>query len=187
MKEWFENKSVALVGNAQSLFDLKLGEEIDSHEVVVRLNKAAMLINRFDAEKSHGKRTDVWIFWSVQEYHKYFKDHPTIKKMHAGHQFRQNNKIKEVDFIYPDHLYTELKKVAGPRKNPTTGFIAIDYVLHCEPSSLSIYGFDWKETPTHTDPHRKAEKKCPHNYDVERNYCLEHVLSKSNVFLRNYK
>jgi hypothetical protein len=184
MRHWFQDKSVALVGNAMSLFDMNYGEEIDLHDVVVRLNKAAMLINKFDSEATHGKRTDVWFFWSAQEYHRHFDKHSDILKIHAGHQYRNNGTIKLVDFVYPDELYNELKKKAGSRQNPTTGLIAIDYILHCEPKSLSVYGFDWKKTPTQTDPERKAEKKCPHNYDVEEAYCMEHVFTRPNVFLK---
>jgi hypothetical protein len=183
MKKWFENKTVALVGNAASLFDKEYGEEIDSHDVVVRMNKAAMLINRFDAENSHGKRTDVWIFWSVGEYHKYFDKHRDVIKIHAGHQNRDRPMIKLVDFVYPDDLYEKLKEVSGPKKNPTTGFIAIDYILYCNPSMMSVYGFDWKMTPTHTDPNRKHEAKCPHDYDVEKQYCIDHIFSRPNTFL----
>lgn len=187
MKQWFQDKSVALVGNAMSLFDQTYGSEIDLHDVVVRLNKAAILLNRFDTEKSHGKRTDVWIIWSVREYHRHFDNHPNVLKMHAGHQNRTSNLIKLVDFVYPSELYEPLKFKAGPLKNPTTGFIAIDYILHCNPSKLSVYGFDWKKTPTHTDPDRKKEAKCPHNYDVEETYCMEHIFTRPNVFLKNDK
>lgn len=187
MKHWFQDKSVALVGNAMSLFDMNYGIEIDSHDVVVRLNKAAMLLNRFDAENSHGRRTDVWIFWSTQEYYRHFDKYPDVLKMHAGHQFRANGTIKLVDYVYPQELYEVLKPKAGPKKNPTTGFIAIDYTLHCNPRSLSVYGFDWKKTPTQTDPDRKKEKYCPHDYDVEEAYCMEHVFTKPNVFLKNDK
>lgn len=187
MKEWFKGKTVALVGNATSLFDSKFGTDIDSHDVVVRLNKAAMLINRFDAERSHGTRTDVWIFWSVGEYYKHFDKLPTVKKMHAGHQFRNNPKIKLVDCVYPLEMYDILKPLAGTRRNPTTGFIAIDYIINSNPSRLSVYGFDWKETPTHTDPDRIAEKRCPHNYDVERDYCMSNIFSRDIAFLKNDK
>jgi hypothetical protein len=185
MKTWFENKSVALVGNASSLFDLTYGEEIDSHDVVVRINKAAMLYEKFDAEKSHGKRTDIWMFWRTAEYRNRFdKIDKTIKKMHMGHQDRRSLNMKIVDFVYPDHLYEPLKKLAGPRGNPTTGFIAIDYILHCEPKMLSVYGFDWKKTPTYTDPSRKIEARCPHDYDVEKAYCLNHIFTRPNATLR---
>lgn len=184
MKSWFEGKSVALVGNAMSLFDLSYGSEINSHDVVVRLNKAAMLLNNFDSKKTHGNRTDIWIFWASNEYYKYFDKHPNILKMHAGHQYRNHNTIKMVDYIYPNELYEILKLKAGPRKNPTTGFIAIDYILNCDPKNLSVYGFDWKKTPTQTDPNRIAEKRCPHNYDIEEKYCMDHVFTRSNVILR---
>jgi hypothetical protein len=187
VKEWFQNKSVALIGNASSLFDLNYGAEIDSHDVVVRLNKAAILLNNFEAYKSHGSKTNVWIFWSTFEYYRHFGNHKNILKMHAGHQFRNHNTAKLADFIYPTELYEVLKDKSGPKRNPTTGFIAIDYILHCNPSELSVYGFDWKKTPTHTDPNRKIDLRCPHDYDIEEDYCMEQVFTKPNVFLRNDK
>jgi hypothetical protein len=184
MKEWFENKSVAIVGNAMSLFDTNYGTEIDSHEVVVRLNKAAMLYERFDVEKSHGKKTDVWMFWRTAEYKKHFSSiNKDIKKMHMGHQDRKSIDIKLVDCVYPDTLYNELKKKAGKHNNPTTGLMAIDYVFSCNPKSMSIYGFDWKETPTFTDPTRKKEKLCPHDFETEKAYCEQTYLNEFNVFL----
>lgn len=182
MKEWFENKTVAIVGNAMSLFDSKYGNDIDNHDVVVRLNKAAMLINKFDVEISHGKKTAVWMFWNVIEYYKHFEDiDQKIKKMHMGHQSRDHNKLSQVDYIYPDNLYEKLKLVAGERKNPTTGFMSIDYVISCNPFKLNIYGFDWKETPTHTDPNRKKEKLCPHNYDAEKEHCLNFWMKDERI------
>jgi hypothetical protein len=107
--------------------------------------------------------------------------------MHAGHQYRHGGAYESVDFVYPNNLYNSLKKIAGPKKNPTTGFIAIDYILHCKPKALSVYGFDWKKTPTHTDPDRKIEKRCPHDYDVEEAYCMKHVFTRPNVLLKNDK
>jgi hypothetical protein len=186
MKEWFEGKTVALIGNAESLFSKSYGTDIDSHDVVVRLNKAAMLYERFDVANSHGKRTDIWMFWRAAEYNKHFsKIDSKIKKMHMGHQDRNRINTKEVDFVYPNTLYEPLKKIAGKHSNPTTGFMAIDYILHCEPKLLSIYGFDWKETPTFTDPTRKKEKMCPHDFETEKKYCVDMVLSRPNVEYRN--
>jgi hypothetical protein len=185
MKEWFEGKSVAIVGNAMSLFNKEYGKEIDSHDVVVRLNKAAMLYESFHAEKSHGRRTDVWMFWRTAEYKKHFPNiDKNIKKMHMGHQDRKSGDITLVDYVYPDSLYGPLKKKAGNHNNPTTGLMAIDYVLNCNPSMITVYGFDWKETPTYTDPERKKEKQCPHDYTTEKKYCEEVFFSRPNVFLR---
>lgn len=186
MIDIFKDKKVACIGNAMSLFDLSYGKEIDSHDIVVRLNKAAMLVNRFDSSISHGTKTNVWIFWSVVEYQSYFSTiDKNIIKVHAGHQFRNSEKIKQVDYVYPNEYYIMLKKIAGSRKNPTTGFIAIDYILKSNPTFLSVYGFDWKETPTHTDPLRKKEKLCPHNFDIEKKYLQDNVFILDNVILRN--
>ena len=186
MKEWFEDKTVALVGNAMSLFDKKYGTEIDSHDVVVRLNKAAMLYQSMDAEKSHGKRTDVWIFWNTSEYRNYFSKHPKVKKMHAGHQARFDANTKHADFVYPMiPNYEKLKRKSGQHNNPTTGLIAIDWIVYCNPKSLDIYGFDWKATPTFTDPKRVRDRACPHDYPTEKLYVETEILTLPNVRLRS--
>lgn len=186
MKQWFNEKTVAVIGNAESLFAKDYGDEIDKHDVVVRLNKAAMLYEKFDAEKSHGTRTDIWMFWRTSEYKRHFSAiNTTIKKMHMGHQDRNRLDMTITYYIYPDELYTPLKKIAGKHSNPTTGFMAIDYIMYYQPKHLSIYGFDWKETPTFTDPDRKKERICPHDFEAERKYCMEEVITRTNVSYRN--
>jgi hypothetical protein len=105
--------------------------------------------------------------------------------MHMGHQDRNRLDMIITDYIYPDELYTPLKKIAGKHSNPTTGFMAIDYIMYCQPKHLSIYGFDWKETPTFTDPDRKKERICPHDFEAERKYCMEEVITRTNVSYRN--
>jgi hypothetical protein len=186
MKEWFEGKTVALVGNAQSLFNKEYGAEIDNHEVVVRLNKAAMLYTEFEAEKTHGKKTNVWIFWNAGEYKSQFVKHPHVKKMHAGHQARFDANLKHVDFTYPNiPNYELLRRKSGNHNNPTTGFIAIDWITSCSPKSLDIYGFDWKDTPTFTDPRRIRDKGCPHDFETERKYIRDNILTLPYVRLRS--
>lgn len=186
MKHWFNNKSVALVGNAMSLFDLEYGSEIDSHDVVVRMNKAAMLYTRKEVGLSHGTKTHVWSFWNTTEYKNHFNKIPkNIKKFHAGHQGRTPNNIHLIDAVYPDSLYKILKPKSGKHRNPTTGLITLDYISNCNPKLVRVYGFDWKETATFTDPEMKKEKACPHDYDVEKEYCMKVFFSKENYVLRN--
>jgi hypothetical protein len=65
MIEWFNGKKVAIVGNATSLFEQSYGKDIDSHDVVVRINRAApicFLKNKREMKKTQGLRTDVWAF-----------------------------------------------------------------------------------------------------------------------------
>lgn len=185
MKEWFEGKTVALIGNAMSLFDKEYGAEIESHDVIVRLNKAAMLYDRMDVEKSHGRRTDVWIFWNAGEYRNHFTGKANIKKMHAGFQARFASNTKHADFIYPMEPYEKLRKNAGKHNNPTTGLIALDWITFCQPKSLDIYGFDWKETPTFTDPKRYKDRVCPHDFPAEKEYVEKEILTLPNVRLRS--
>ena len=186
MKEVFEGKSVSVVGNARSLFDKTYGQEIDDHDVVLRMNKAAVLYTRKDAYISHGSKTDIWVFWNTAEYKSMFKNIPShVKKMHAGHQGRTPNNLHLVDFVYPDHgLYRELKRKAGRHNNPTTGLITLDYISNCEPVHVDVYGFDWKETATFTDPEKKRERICPHDYETEKAYCMKTFFSRENYILK---
>ena len=186
MKEWFENKRVALVGNAESLFNKNYGKEIDSHDVVIRMNKAAMLYTRFDCEETHGKRTDVWAVWNFNEYENYMNNiDKNIKVIHMSGRIRNSIKSTRVDFMYPLNMYSEIKKHAGKLQNPTTGLMMLDYLSHCNPRKVYIYGFDWKETPTFTDMNRKEEKICGHNYDTEKEYCEKLFLKDRRFVLRN--
>lgn len=52
-----ERKTLAVVGNAPSLKDYRLGEFIDSHDVVVRFNEAAMT----GRAEQIGSRTDILV------------------------------------------------------------------------------------------------------------------------------
>jgi hypothetical protein len=73
---------------------------------------------------------------------------------------------------------------AGKNENPTTGLLALDYIHSCNPNSINVYGFDWKKTPTFTDPHLKREKFCPHDYEAEKLYCNEFFFTKPNIHHR---
>tara|TARA_B100002019_G_C21238975_1_gene584398 strand:+ start:352 stop:1071 length:720 start_codon:yes stop_codon:yes gene_type:complete len=54
-ENFLKDKTVALVASGSSLKDSNRGEEIDSYDIVVRLNRALPLKN----EKDVGKRTDI--------------------------------------------------------------------------------------------------------------------------------
>ena len=188
MKDWFESKTVAVIGNEMSLFEKTYGDEIDSHDVVVRLNRAAMLYNREDvlkvqSSKSHGTRTDIWMFWNVNEYVKFMNIKPSIKKMHMRTSFNVRDR-KDIDFFYPMDMYKDLRLKSKIRKSFTTGFMSLDYVNNCNPSKVYVYGFDWKETPTFTDPLRKKDVGNMHDYDKEKDYCFKTYFNTERFILR---
>lgn len=69
-------KRVAVVGNAQSLNSKAYGKEIDSHDVVIRMNHSGIFFigdERFDNEKydlqtSIGSKINVWTIWDIKNY-----------------------------------------------------------------------------------------------------------------------
>lgn len=185
MKDWFSGKRVALVGNAASLFDKKYGTEIDNHEVVVRLNKAAMLFTRMDVSRSHGSITTHWLFFSTAEYkHKFGNIPQNIKKAHmSGHRQTAAHR-KEVDFMLPVDELELLKDKLG-HKNPTTGLMSIFWIAKSMPKQLDVYGFDWKETPTFTDMERKKDPMCNHDFEKERELCFREWFSQPHIRWRN--
>lgn len=184
-KEWFAGRTVALVGNAASLFEKSYGAEIDEHDVVVRMNKAANLWTRYHSDKTHGKRTDVWMMFNVGEYkHRVPDIDPTIKKMHMGPHRQTAEHIRITDAMFPISEHKKLVAFVG-YDNPTTGLMAIQWITDAKPKVLDLYGFDWKETPTFTDMEGKREAKCYHQYDLERALCMGHFLKMPNVNWKN--
>lgn len=177
MKEWFEDKSVAVIGNAAYMFEREYGSIIDKHEVVVRINRAAMVYTHFNSQRTHGKKTSVWMFWASPEYKNHMNGKEDIKIMHMSPFFRNYRTIRKVDAYYPLEMHLELKKHAGKYNNPSTGMMALDYITKSNPRRLSLFGFDWKDTPTFTDLDRSHDKKCFHDFETERKYCRENFLS----------
>jgi hypothetical protein len=76
LKALISGKRVAVVGNAQSLNSTTYGKEIDSHDVVIRINHAANFFigdERFDnedcdLEAAVGSKIDVWAIWDKRNY-----------------------------------------------------------------------------------------------------------------------
>jgi hypothetical protein len=233
--DWFEHKNIAIVGNANSLFDASYGEEIDSHDIVVRINRSSSICFKENEEKNvlcQGNKTDVWAFSFAdsmeKELNEHHKDIPhliqmnDIKKNKAKLEFNfeymesslieklaksLDNMKKRIDRDYIrkemikvnyDEKFRHIKKHRGyllqdlmrqdMMKNienqislnkkiiPSTGLRLLEYISLCNPKSVNVYGFDWKETPTFYDAKKETritEKRHNHNFFLERNYCKE--------------
>lgn len=167
-----------------SLFEIEYGKEIDDHDCVVRLNKAAMLWTKFRVEQSHGKKTTHWFFFNVGEYrHRFNEIDPSVKKGHMSKMRQTAEQRRQVDMMFDRGWHQELCNDLGHR-NPTTGLMSLFYLDRCNPKIIDIYGFDWKKTPTFTDPTRAKDPSCHHDFEKERDYCLKRFLSKPNIFLK---
>jgi len=83
-------KRVAVVGNAQSLNSKTYGEEIDSHDVVIRMNHSGIFFvgderydnEEYDLKSAVGSKIDVWSVWDTENYHFWVSrigaDHPGV-------------------------------------------------------------------------------------------------------------
>ena len=54
-----KDRNVAIVGNASAIIGSRQGEEIDSHDIVIRINKG---VPTEDNYVDIGKKTHVWVF-----------------------------------------------------------------------------------------------------------------------------
>jgi hypothetical protein len=175
---WFDNKNVALVGNALSLFDQSHGELIDSHDVVIRFNRGWVKTK----QKTHGEKFDILVVNRYNTIKHNIKDgFPTKRIIHISPTAMISSHLKtyhsweedDVDiFFYPaDYYYDLVKKVKFTEKKHkvSSGLAMLAYMPLLNPSKVSVFGFDWKKTPTFYDQRRQDPHV--HDYQKEKRYC----------------
>lgn len=144
-------RSLALVGNAQSIFARRDGAAIDGCDQVMRLNRGFL---RHPA--SQGARTDLLCLslrLSRAEIRAAFGDVPIVygnqdRWVMAKDMWAERNSIA----YYPIEAFRALSARIG-RRRPSTGLIAIDLLLSClGAAQVRLFGFDWKRTRTFYEP-----------------------------------
>jgi len=200
MKSWLDNKTVAVVGNSQSLFNMKHGSDIDSHDVVIRINRSASICFKDtypNLDLTHGTKTDIWAFSFAdtmksplnKNYEKveYLIQMNSKSKNKVEHPFRfdciENSEIielrKNLNELYDD----EVENYA-----PSTGLRVLNHVEKYFPDKVDVYGFDWKETPTFYDIKKRTRKlEMPHETHHNHNYFLEMKYCKQFFDNFNFK
>jgi hypothetical protein len=167
MRKWFKKKTIAVVGNALSLFDSEYGENIDSHDVVVRLNLGPKVMGR----ASHGNKLTVLACSRLcfLERTGVREEVGPIWTLHTSQRGRIDPPPHGVSYLDLDSL-TELRIRMGLQKkqDPSAGIATLWYISRCAPRSVDVYGFDWKQTPTFYDPTRIHDS---HAYDLEKQFC----------------
>lgn len=148
--EYIKGKSVAIVGNAATIFDQEYGEEIDNHDIIIRFNRGFIT-----KPESQGSRTDI-VFLATE----LNIDEKSVYK--AWFYVNRSKSTKCGDLTIKDEMRARLKSLLG--KQPSTGFIAIDICREAKAKSIDIYGFD-KNVPTFYNP---EGYKTPHDYDKEQ-------------------
>lgn len=156
VNEIFNNKTVIIVGPANNLIGLNMGEFIDSFDIVCRLNDSYIISD--ERQKDYGKRCDVLLHTCncqmlciMDRYRKYLDNckliiNPTSK----SHKQDFNNTTKNVYQNYLDiNLNIPFYQVEGKfEKNMSsginTGLCALDFLLNgTELNNLYICGLSF--------------------------------------------
>jgi hypothetical protein len=100
-------------------------------------------------------------------------------------KYIKKNKSHLLQNMVEDDIIKKLSvhyKANGNYKE-STGLRVLNWVSRFNPTSVDVYGFDWKESPTFYDKTggtRFTEKRHGHNYFLEMDYCI-------NVFQNKFK
>jgi hypothetical protein len=142
LRLFLQDRDIALVGNAASLFEVY--HPIDLHEVVVRLNKGVFLSEQQSARA--GGRTDVLIVSRLRG-PEYFAAAPHL--VWASPKLRETIPESESSrmYFYPLERWQILHELLKAR--PSTGCMAVDLICHLKRKGrLTLYGFDFWKSPT---------------------------------------
>ncbi|MBI9020697.1 MAG: glycosyltransferase family 29 protein [Verrucomicrobia bacterium] len=170
----FNNKNIAIVGNASSILDKADGEIIDRMDYVIRMNRGFPRRAR-----SQGRRTDILaISCKIKRWqHRFFYKSPPIIWMTPKRDGIPSWVKRRGDYcFYPEKYCNDLSE-ALRNAGPSTGCMTVDLVCnYATPKKVNLFGFDFKET--HTLGHSKL-KMGPHDWSDEKRFVLN-LLRKSD-------
>jgi hypothetical protein len=175
---WVLGKTVAVVGNASSQSQKKQGTEIDSHDVVIRMNRAAGLFDGADVAESHGVKTDVWCVWDAND--RVLRPHLERFPGQVWHISNENQKTSLADWCMPPERFQAVKSILGVWL-PSSGFLLLNLLADCGPRSVDVYGFDFKRSASHG---YDKVLTYPHRFDIEEDHCQQHIFSRSDFNLQ---
>lgn len=191
--EYFKDKSVAVVGSGASVLKEEYGEEIDGHDIVVRINRGYP----YERYRKHvGTRTDVWSFGMGgredlrSKMHKLFKDrkysmYPWFESSWVPNYLRQDPKHVTLP---PQFSRTAMKVLGGAPA--TTGIDTVHFIATgTQFKSLTIYGIDnyktdyWfiEEDDSISIEYTTKDKKLSHSPNNEGQFLQNLVDSRDNI------
>lgn len=159
-------KSMAIVGNAQSIFDKANGQAIDDHDIVIRFNKG--FITKPEAQ---GSKTT--IFMVACEL--------TIDEKKSYNAFISINRSRNTrcgDVTIKNEMRQRLKNWIG--KQPSSGFMAIDICRTAKAKQIDLYGFDFNHSKTFYNP---DDYQTWHDYPTEEKIVTE--MAKNGILTIN--
>lgn len=151
---YFIHDGVNVVGNASSLKEKKLGEEIDSLPTIrfnwIELDKAVT-----------GARKDIVC-----------TNFPGKLKQQYKYLIADRSYHGIDTYVYPVEIRKDLSKRIGMK--PSNGCRVLYLLDQFRIQNVNVYGFDWKETPTMIVKQRiSTPENEHHDYKKEKEFCLE--------------
>jgi hypothetical protein len=172
MRAFINGKSVALVGNAQSLLGAGLGTRIDQHDVVIRMNKGFVT-----DPASQGTRTDIVTLTpelTEADVVEKFKPKLFLFLIHRLRHFniKTPENLKRTAFYAHRYWFADRTKIG---RRPSSGYMMISYLLRLNcAKDITLYGFDFGKTPTFYNP---VGYQTPHDFHAEGRIIREYVKS----------
>jgi hypothetical protein len=156
-------KRIAIVGPASSAINTNRGEFIDGYDVVIRVNKSALVVRDGKFKKDIGSKMDILC-------HSFFENEfsgggpldfdlydrlgtkyvinpiPTFFGKRVTFNFYKKYLLRRTVYSLPLEPYQEAVKAFGQFR-PTTGFCALKLALESDFKELFITGFTFFKTP----------------------------------------
>lgn len=150
-KKFLNGKTVAIVGNSSKLMDNEFGEEIDSHDIVIRFNDG-FIINK----KAQGSKTTILVL--SQELSS--SDILRYKPLYIIN--RSSNYNNGTTYSFPKQLREEVsKKIKGVC---SSGVLTLEWLLKYNVKFVDLYGFDLNYKTFHN---LVEEKKIINEYEKD--------------------
>ncbi|WBL33550.1 glycosyltransferase family 29 protein [Sinirhodobacter sp. HNIBRBA609] len=170
-------KRVALIGNARALAETDFGPEIDSADLVIRINRAPM-----PSPRSHGTRTD-WLALATR------LGAEDRSRIGLARYLWMSPKRKRLDwatatspgfYLHPLADYARLHAALGAP--PTTGAMMIELIARSAMTSLTLYGFDFFASLSLSG--RRTAEQVPHDFTSEADWAADLMARDSRITLR---
>jgi hypothetical protein len=171
--EFLDGKSVAIVGNANSLLSHQYGSLIDEHEVVVRMNRG-FPVN----PEAQGTRFDLWCFSGPRVALERPKGFVVPRSVWMWHNRMKKEKVGLDCLVYPRSYWRALHDQLGAR--PSVGALTIDLISRAAPRKVTVIGFDFKRTKS---VYQRYNHIGPHDFSAEARYVMEIVNQRSWRFV----
>ena len=163
LNKHLKGQSVALVGNARALLQTQLGQKIDAHDLVIRMNHAPSL-----GTAAAGSRLN-WLATSIRPVHDSIDVCLWIgrKLKRMPYTLATSGKL----YLYPAERRQMMAGILGARAS--TGAMLIELVLNSAARQISIFGFDFFASLSLSGDQNK--ETAPHDFSFEANWVAAQI------------